>query len=335
MRISSTRQNLRRAFTLIELLVVIAIIAILIGLLVPAVQKIREASNRTTCANNLKQIGLALHSYHGDHKRFPAGFVSNLSPANWTYNYSGSSNQAAPDTGPGWSFFAMILPYIEQAAVHQQIRFDLPITDSTNAAPRRTSVPTYICPSDSPPASVTPWPTSLGISDLAPTSYVACLGSGNSADHGKGIYSAAYEEPNFNGMFHRNRGVRIKEVTDGTSNTIGLGERMSRFSPNGWAGVIPGAQTVYSEEHSQRLGQAVGATARPAITTVAVHVRSGGPNAPTSSPGGFFGPHPSGCQFLNMDGSVRAISSEIALTTFRAVASRNGGEIIPNEAYSE
>src|ERR1700724_429587 len=103
MRSSLVTRQKRKAFTLIELLVVIAIIAILIALLVPAVQKVREAATRTQCINNLKQIGLAMHSYEGVYKRLPPGYTATA---------------AYPSTSPGWGWAAHILPYLDQGVVY-------------------------------------------------------------------------------------------------------------------------------------------------------------------------------------------------------------------------
>src|SRR5215475_12809806 len=105
--LTSSRTHSRPGFTLIELLVVITIIAILIGLLLPAVQKVREAAARTKCFNNLKQIGLALHNYHDTNRSFPSGYVSGIS--------------GTADTGPGWGWSASILPHVEQQALYSNI----------------------------------------------------------------------------------------------------------------------------------------------------------------------------------------------------------------------
>ena len=168
----------RRGFTLVELLVVIAIIGILVSLLLPAVQAARETARRIECTNNLKQVGLALHNYESAHRTFPPGFISRT-----TGPWPGGGNSPVPEVGPGWSFFAMILPQLEQAGLHSQIDFRLPISSPANQAARSTKVKAFQCPSDTWTDPVTPWPTTLGISGLAPTSYIACLGGEHLKGH--------------------------------------------------------------------------------------------------------------------------------------------------------
>src|SRR6266852_4472874 len=130
----------RPAFTLVELLVVIAIIGVLIALLLPAVQKAREAANRVKCRNNLHQIGIALHLYHGDHGKFPSGYI-------WK-----STNVAPPDvptqTDPGWSWAALMLQYIEQDNLYRQIDFQSSVSDPINEPIRTTILSLFVCPTD-------------------------------------------------------------------------------------------------------------------------------------------------------------------------------------------
>jgi prepilin-type N-terminal cleavage/methylation domain-containing protein/prepilin-type processing-associated H-X9-DG protein len=332
----------RHAFTLIELLVVIAIIAVLIGLLVPAVQKVREAANRTQCINNLKQMGVALHHYHGSYKRFPPGFVSKLLDPNWKLP-AGDCNAFPPESGPGWSFFAFMLPFLEQDNLYRQIKFDLPVSDPANAAARRTPVATFLCPSDagfrvvnvttcgSPPQ---PANTPKPLADGAMSSYVGCLGGGDG--NNPDPLFGCYEYQPFNGVFHRNSKVRVADITDGTSQTIGIGERSSTFVESIWAGVVPTSQMVYNQSKppvppfDPNLNQPC-QNWRPPITAVVVHGRQWIPNATAGSPASFHGPHSGGCNFLMMDGSGRYLDNSISLPVFRALCTRNNNEVISDD----
>jgi prepilin-type N-terminal cleavage/methylation domain-containing protein/prepilin-type processing-associated H-X9-DG protein len=331
----------RRGFTLIELLVVIAIIAILIGLLLPAVQKVRESANRMSCQNNLKQMGLALHAYHDNQGSFPSGFVSVLQDPSWQYP-PGNTNAFPIDLGPGWSFFALILPYVEQANLYYSIRFDLPITDPANDAARRTPIKLYLCPSDTDfrlievttcgsPPSKSNTPTVL--TDAAVCSYVGCLGGGKAGNPDYGTY----EYQPFTGVFHRNSKIRIADITDGTSSTVGIGERNSGFVESGWAGVVPGEETVYNPLSAPRppYNPALPDCQnwRPPITAVLVHSRQYTLNASNGSPASFHSAHTGGGNFLFMDGSCHFIHDDIELATMRALCTRNNGEIILENAY--
>ncbi|MCI0380843.1 MAG: DUF1559 domain-containing protein, partial [Gemmataceae bacterium] len=211
----SPRQSRRSAFTLIELLVVIAIIAILIGLLLPAVQKVREAAARTECRNNLKQIGLAMHNFHDRNKKFPPGYVSNV-------------NVAGVDLGPGWGWAAFLLNDLEQDNVHRQINFKLDIGDPANAFARVQSLAVFRCASDDRLDTFIPDGVAFSV---AHSHYVAVFGS-NEIEDGPG---------RGNGIFFRNSATRVASIIDGTSNTLMVGERSLNLFKNTWTGAVTGA----------------------------------------------------------------------------------------------
>ncbi len=176
-------------FTLVELLVVIAIIGILIGLLLPAVNAARESGRRTSCTNNLKQMGLALINCHEEKGCFPPGYYSNQPYVD-----------GATDTSPGWSWAAYILPYMEYSALYKSINFALPVQSPQNATAVQTMIKGYICPSDMPPLTAFPVTDGLSttIASAAPSSYSASCGSD---------FSDTFDETG-NGMFYRSSKTR-------------------------------------------------------------------------------------------------------------------------------
>jgi prepilin-type N-terminal cleavage/methylation domain-containing protein len=219
------RRARRRGFTLIELLVVIAIIAILIALLLPAVQQAREAARRTQCRNNLKQIGLALHNYHDTFTVFPPGHLYR-----GTFDGDGPDSAAvAEQGGTGFDWTTMILPYMDQAPLYNQFNLNVPIygnlvnpATSANAVLAGTKAPYGRCPSDTaPPTGATGAAADPHrIAAHAVTSY---RGSAGSYDGNQGGWPFNNQQRR-NGTFYRDSSLAIREYTDGTSNTILVGE---------------------------------------------------------------------------------------------------------------
>jgi len=191
-----------RGFTLIELLVVIAIIAILISLLLPAVQQAREAARRTQCRNNLAQLGLAMHNYDMAYEMLPPGVVNPTGPI-----------KTVP-SGYHMSWLVQLLPYVDQVSVYQHIDFTVGAYDPKNAKPRKVILPVFTCPS---------FPMSGRVQNVAQTNYAG-------VHHDSETPIAADN----NGVLFLNSSIRYSQITDGASNTLMIGEKSyNRFSL-GW-----------------------------------------------------------------------------------------------------
>jgi prepilin-type N-terminal cleavage/methylation domain-containing protein/prepilin-type processing-associated H-X9-DG protein len=310
---SSTLHRLRHGFTLVELLVVIAIIGVLVAMLLPAVQAAREAARRMTCLNNLKQIALGTQVYHDSHKEFPVGHM-------W-------ANATSDNNGTGWSWGARILPQMEQGAAFSQISFDdnccveNPTTpgETRNAAVIKTALPFFLCPTDAAPlVSRTPGADPGEVVEMATTSY-----SGNGGSFDNSHYNEQSDDM-ANGIFMRHRhptivgttraSKRLKEIVDGTTNTIlvtesawdvsisdeGIGEFVGRKR---WYGSRAGSNRMINEGVASMNppNSAPNATIRRAAASM----------------------HPGGVNFAMVDGSVRYISESIESTNRTWVANKS------------
>ena len=311
----------RRAFTLIELLVVIAIIGVLIGLLLPAVQKVREAAARLQCTNNLKQIGLAMMNYESTYQRFPAGYLDNM-----ITNPVDSSATSNPDPVTGWGWGALILPYLEQEALYKSISMSSIAMNNTSASAiafRKTVIKGFLCPSDDTGINTFTISGTGGNFELAKSSYAGINGQGELADFDCALGM---------GMLLRGRGVSIAEVNDGLSNTLFVGERSSKSAKQAagslpgvctWVGALPGGDLDGETPALYILGW-TGDSASPAP-----------PNKP--EPDGFYhaetfsSRHSGGLNFLFGDGSVRFITDSIDAQTWVKLATRQGGETFSSD----
>jgi prepilin-type N-terminal cleavage/methylation domain-containing protein/prepilin-type processing-associated H-X9-DG protein len=359
----------RSGFTLIELLVVIAIIAVLIGLLLPAVQKVREAASRMQCTNHLKQLSLALHNYESAMQYFPG---PNAPLGALILGPGGTQMPLTERLVPAFAYstHAQILPQIEQEPLGRDIDLNIPLFDDVTAAfggsgfslhPRnvpiaRTPVKLFICPSD----GQDPVYLHRGIT-FAGTNYVFCTGSGTAP-----VGDARVQT---DGMFWFGSKVTITNVPDGTSNTVWITEtlrgtgttdgnspfgplRQTRSVANMWVpGNVPPGGTVARDGSnstltldSWQMGNSWSGNRGISwmwgglmynMTNNFMPINSPHPDATTNSNGIFSARsfHTGGVNAAFVDGSVRFVRSSISLPLWRALGTRNGGEIVSGNEF--
>ncbi len=327
----SLRMLPRRGFTLIELLVVIAIIAVLIALLLPAVQQARESARRTHCSNNLKQLGIALHTYHDRHQMFPPGFSRRAA--------TGGPSSAAYNSGFGWA--ALALPELEQLPLFETLRPHLGSPPQNAPADLITiRLDVMLCPSDDASQLAHHLRLAQGSeiqdcsTDTTGDGVPDCVGTGtyNSAQAqagwaGPANYVACYGSTavgggaNGNGSFFANSTVGLQWLrADGASNVILVGERSSLQDRATWVGVRPNENT---QDGLFGGGTPNSFEAKGSLVLGSTDQR---PNA--SSPHAFGSRHRGGCHLLFADGRARFLDDAVNATIFAQLGNlRDGGTL--------
>jgi prepilin-type N-terminal cleavage/methylation domain-containing protein len=285
----------RSGYSLVEVLVVIAILAILMSLLLPAIQAARESARRAQCGNHLRQMGLAMQQYHDAKRRFPSGTVSS-SRLLWT---------------------GSILPFIEQQNLHNQIDFSLPWNLGNNARVCSTFLPIYRCPSSTSPDTM----TAQGIDDRVPCDYLAVCSGTDMRESGLGILAGG---PHSNGVFFVDSRVRMAEIVDGTSNTVAVGDSFFQFEEleldhTGYPQFLDRWCVGTLEGIGNEVSEAIGSTG-VAINSHKLEVFIDEKEL------AFGSQHPGGVQMVSVDGAVRLFSAEVDRSVWSALGTIKAGD---------
>jgi prepilin-type N-terminal cleavage/methylation domain-containing protein/prepilin-type processing-associated H-X9-DG protein len=283
----------RTAFTLIELLVVIAIIAILIGLLLPAVQKVREAAQRTQCQNNLHQMVLGLHNYSSANGPFPPAYRNKITAS-------------TPGYIPGWGWGTLILPYVEQAPLYEQLKVDTTLFgNGTNPAPptplSQTPLKIFRCPADNGPTLNT------FRYNHATANYRAVCGPDDAS-------LAFVANADRGGVMFQNSKIGPTDIPDGTSNTLVIGECMFDQRSDKWAALWTGMIGLYD-------GGVM-------ISCVMWQVDDTSAQINGTAPQAFSSRHPGGAYFAFGDGSVRFFREGANIKNLKWMAGRRDGQVV-------
>ncbi len=316
----------RKAFTLIELLVVITIIGALIALVLPAVHSSRESGRRITCGNNLRQIGLALQSFHEAHECFPMGTALKGYPDGTSPNDIPARFLTTGPYRPG--VFAAILPYLDQDGLYEKLRMDLAIDEDVNVALGRTLIATYICPSDDHVYGLEKAPHSLPLAD--PTMQFAVIDY-NGMNGTYPLYADAPDESQLldHGGFAERQQLRVANFTDGVSQTIHVVETL-KFGRGVWIHGRP----LYNQA-ATAINSLDGFNAPNSVSPDGPNmpITNRGPGNGTGGTWGISSSHPGGANVLFVDSAVHFLKDSLSAETLTALITRDGGETVDGSAY--